>query len=424
MPLLWPIPSVRRPHAVLSRRVRRWRRTMRARRAERGDPAVVSAGAAGERFLARVRLWLFAALLAVPLVQLPAGGLEPWEQRAVIGYPLGALAIAGLLYLGARRGRLPGWFGLASGVTDVSLVTAALAGFFAFGQPIAAVNSTITFELYFLGVAATALRYDWRVCALAGGAAVSQYLALAAWATAHYDLRDAQVLAAGYGVFRWGTVGGRCVLLALAAALAAALVRRAGHLRMQSVRDRLTGLANRAYFDERLAEAFELRARRGTPVAVVLLDVDHFKQVNDRHGHGAGDAVLRAVARALRRQARGSDVLARYGGEEFALLLADGSGAAAVTRAEALRTAVGAVRVVLPGGVTVAVTASAGVASSEQVTERNDADTAAAVVGMADERLYQAKRAGRNRVVADSDAARATPTVAQKVSRSPVPNAG
>lgn len=389
------------------------------------DTALVQAGSRGERWLAAARVRLVAALWLIPLSWLFTGEVPGWELHVGLAVASGALAVAALLAWAVRRSELPRAFGLASGVVDVTLVSAGLAAFLLVGQPLAAVNSLVLFQVYYLALAATALRYDWRVCALAGAAAVAEYAGLAAYAAARWQLTGAGAAAAaagGYGTFAWSGVVGRAVTLGLAAALAAAIVARAGRLRTDSVRDRLTGLANRAYFDERLSEECARARRAGQPLSLALLDLDHFKRVNDAHGHLAGDAVLRAVAGVLRAHVRGYDVLARYGGEEFALLLVETDAEGAVRRAEALRRALEGLAVAVPGvvpggaagaapreaadaaaGVDLAgplgVTASAGVASAAEVPPDGPDGDEVALVHLADGRLYAAKALGRNRVV-------------------------
>ena len=148
--------------------------------------------------------------------------------------------------------------------------------------------------------------------------------------------------------------------------------------------DPLTGIANRRHFDQALAEELARADRLGYPLGLLLVDVDHFKASNDAHGHPAGDAVLRDVAKVLRQTVRTVDLVARYGGEEFAVLLpgTDASGARAA--AEKARRAVAAAT----PGVTISIGGTAG--SGLDPT---------ALVAAADAALYRAKRAGRNRTV-------------------------
>jgi diguanylate cyclase (GGDEF)-like protein len=156
--------------------------------------------------------------------------------------------------------------------------------------------------------------------------------------------------------------------------------------------DPLTALPNKRAFDEALLRDIARAKRHSIKLALLMVDVDHFKLVNDTHGHPAGDEVLRVVAGLLRKSLRTGDLAARYGGEEFILLLpgADREGGTLV--AERLRRSIEAMTIEF-GGVAIKVTASFGVA------EVNAFDTPAELVARADRGLYGAKRSGRNRVV-------------------------
>ena len=190
----------------------------------------------------------------------------------------------------------------------------------------------------------------------------------------------------------------RAVLEHLALSLGNIALRES--LRQQSIRDPLTGLYNRRFLEES-AERELLRAERqqvgGNPksIAVMMIDVDHFKTFNDEHGHDAGDRVLREVARVLQQFTRGSDVAARYGGEEFTLFLPDIDAEHAAARAEELRRAIEAMTVT--GTLTelaTPVTVSIGLAYHPA-----DGTTFGALLATADACLYAAKHAGRNRVI-------------------------
>lgn len=167
------------------------------------------------------------------------------------------------------------------------------------------------------------------------------------------------------------------------------------HMYDMSVRDGLTGLFNRRYFDERLESEHAFSIRHRSALAVLLCDIDHFKNVNDVHGHQAGDAVLRAVATELRERVRTEDVVARFGGEELAVIARgiDVNG----TRhfAERLRAIVSNLRIEIEDRV-IAVTVSIGVAHTHAGPAVNRAE---GLVAAADSALYAAKRAGRNRAL-------------------------
>lgn len=155
-----------------------------------------------------------------------------------------------------------------------------------------------------------------------------------------------------------------------------------------SMRDALTRTFNRRYFSQRLETEIAFATRHKADLSVVAFDVDHFKALNDTHGHAAGDEALQKVARAVQSMLRAEDVLARVGGEEFAILLRGVSPADAMICAERVRAAVERILMSF-GGVSVRITVSLGVASLSEGRQES-------LVKLADERLYAAKHAGRN----------------------------
>jgi diguanylate cyclase (GGDEF)-like protein len=174
-----------------------------------------------------------------------------------------------------------------------------------------------------------------------------------------------------------------------------ALKRQADLLRSLAFNDGLTGVANRRWFDERLQLEW-LRCRRNRqPLALILIDLDHFKAYNDHYGHQAGDDCLRAVAQAMRaRLGRPGDLLARYGGEEFVCLLPETPLEGARRKADDLGQVVEALQIAHACATTAShVTISRGVAATVPSVDQSPAE----LVQRADEMLYAAKRSGRNR---------------------------
>jgi two-component system, cell cycle response regulator len=157
--------------------------------------------------------------------------------------------------------------------------------------------------------------------------------------------------------------------------------------------DALTGAFNKRYFDETFGKEIQRSQQVGTPLSIVLFDIDHFKKINDTYGHPAGDAVLKNVSGAVASQLRDGDALFRVGGEEFALVLSATPLSLAVQAAEAVRALVASV-VTDFMGTRITATLSLGVA------ELAPGEQPAALYQRVDERLYAAKRGGRNRVVA------------------------
>ncbi|MBE0616852.1 MAG: GGDEF domain-containing protein [Proteobacteria bacterium] len=188
-----------------------------------------------------------------------------------------------------------------------------------------------------------------------------------------------------------------CEVLAQHGAQGISLLRAHEELERLATTDGLTDLANRRVFFDRLGAEI-LRSRRYEHgLALLILDADHFKKINDLHGHPAGDAVLRAVAQALAAFARETDLPARYGGEEFAILLPSTTEEGARALAERVRAGVEALQVAWEGKV-IPVRVSVGVATLE-----GESDSADGLVARADQALYAAKQTGRNKVVTHSE---------------------
>src|SRR5690606_33364559 len=169
--------------------------------------------------------------------------------------------------------------------------------------------------------------------------------------------------------------------------LSTSVVWRIARLRHLLMMDRLTGLPNRGYLDARFGAEVARARRHGRPLALAMVDVDHFKRFNDNFGHAAGDAGLKVVAATIRRSLRASDIVARYGGEEFVVVLPETGLEAAMEKLEAIRLAIANTIIPIPRQTTaVTLTVSAGVA----VLGR-DGEDGHALLDRADERLFRAK---------------------------------
>ena len=193
-----------------------------------------------------------------------------------------------------------------------------------------------------------------------------------------------------YGLLAAGIASSLLVFL-----LTVALVSTWNRAHRLSIRDPLTGLFNRRYLEESMVREVPRARRAGDGIGVVVLDLDHFKRLNDTYGHDAGDHVLGCVGELLRHATRGGDIACRMGGEEFALILPGASLEASVRRAEAIRRAFEAMDFDLDGQKIGPLTLSAGVAALPP-----DSNDWAFTLQQADRALYAAKQAGRNRVLA------------------------
>ena len=175
--------------------------------------------------------------------------------------------------------------------------------------------------------------------------------------------------------------------------MTASLSARSQTLEHAALTDGLTGMQNRRYFDDALREYLDEFRRIEKPVGLMILDLDHFKQVNDTHGHDVGDEVLRTVAKCLKDMTRYHDVVARLGGEEFAVVAPNMDSELLMKLAERIRKSI-ATTAILTGNVRLKVTTSVGLAIWDRKESADD------FFRRADRMLYQAKRLGRNRVCA------------------------
>lgn len=184
------------------------------------------------------------------------------------------------------------------------------------------------------------------------------------------------------------------ISLAEAIALSLANIKLRETLRIRSIRDPLTGLYNRSYLEESFAREISRAQRQNTKMAAVMIDLDHFKKINDNYGHEAGDLVLVEVTKLLSRKLRQSDIACRYGGEEILLLLLDITTIEGVyQRIDELRQDISQLTLIFHGQALVSITASFGIAIS-----RNRDENQAQLIERADQALYQSKNEGRNRV--------------------------
>ena len=364
------------------------------------DPLLTDAGMGGEMLVAQVRLALVVVVLSIPLANIL---LSPQFSEDYVGFVSASVALAWAfaVWFALRRGFYQPWLGVLTSALDVTFVSAALAVFLLLDEPHVAVNSHVVFPLYFLAIGATSLRYDARICAMAGTLAAVQYTAIFLCVEFRFDLEDPRYAPFRYGIVTWGDQIGRVVLLALAGVMSAAVVVRSRRLRQLSARDRLTGLLNRAYLDARLQAEVGRARRYSQPLAVAVIDVDHFKRFNDSFGHPAGDEGLKTLAETLSVGLRASDIVARYGGEEFVVVLPEADAASALEKIEAMRHAVAETPVKLPRrDKTAYLTISAGVACMPE-----DGDDPVELLDVADKRLFEAKEAGRNRLIGPPDVA-------------------
>jgi two-component system, cell cycle response regulator len=361
------------------------------------DRELADAGMEGELLVARVRLGLTALICIVPITVIAEGPVQLENWLGLIAAAFTALVSIAVL-IAVSRGWRPRWLGFATSLFDVTVISCVLGSFLMVGPPHMAVNSRTTFEVYFLAIGATCLRYDQRICIIAGLVATAQYGAIVWFAAHHWELNSLAFAPFPYGAFSMSGAIGRLILMLAATLLSATIVNRSVRLRVLSTHDPLTALYNRAYFVERLGEESLRAARYQHPLALAIIDLDHFKHVNDEWGHAAGDAVLLRVAQLFHGQVRRTDIVARYGGEEFALIFPETTGEEALAKLERIRAHLRASPIEIPKvAQAIHLTFSGGVASTPA-----DEYPVEGLINCADLRLMAAKKSGRDRIIGAS----------------------
>lgn len=360
----------------------------------RGSPFDSDLPMQGEHRVARVRFLVIGTLSMIGILVLPFDPDNP-DFTGSLPINLSALAAAFLMLLATRRGNRPPLLGVATVVGDVSAVTVVLAADLVRGLPSVVLNSRVTFSAYLLAMLGTCLRFSPWLAVLSGCLAAAQYGALVYWgiriwpAVPTDDVIQHGTYALGVQIVRMG-------LLVVFGSMCASIASWAANLRSSATHDLVTGLLNRRTFEEQLHGQLLRAQRSGSPLAVAMIDVDHFKRVNDVYGHHVGDLALQTVGDIIRATLRQTDLAGRWGGEEFALAFPGEDAVSATRLLERLRLAVESRAIVVPGGATLTLTISGGVAAAPR-----DGPDGAILNAIADRRLFEAKQGGRNRVVGD-----------------------
>ncbi len=358
---------------------------------QRPDAVMLEVGAGGELQVAKLRAMLSALLMLSPLINVVSGG---GLVESMIG--LGATSIAVIfalvwLVLARNAMRYP-WLSFATGAYDVTLISLTLL-MLALNHPPAGLNSMVAWCVYPLAILMTALRNDGRVTLFVGLLAVLEY-ALLVWGVMRFANPE-DLVSLDYGTVSLSTQLQRLLLLAIATIITAAVVYRMQRLVEMSGTDGLTGLPNRTWLLHRMPRLFERARNEGGTLSLALIDLDHFKRINDDIDHLAGDRALRHVVDVLKPRLGAGEWLIRLGGEEFVMLLRQPLGSS-WERLDALRREV-AQRPFVPDRHLPPwpLTFSAGLSVFPH--EGQDLST---LLRRADLRLQRAKREGRNRVIA------------------------
>lgn len=349
--------------------------------AQRPEPALVRARASGERVVATVRLAVTFLFGLVGSITAP--------QSIVFGLSVAAVLYAGFILLLSWKvphSSLP-W---VTTMLDTTLITLALSVFVFYGEPLKVLTNKLYFEAYFFVLANSVLRYDWRLVAFTLVVVLLEFLGLASFVMLHWDV---STLEPPPDVFSGIYFSLRVLLLAATGMSSVVVATWALHIRLLIGTDQLTGLPQRRPFLERIDEEFSRAEGNKATLSLALIDVDDFKQFNDRFGHVAGDIALKTLAGVLQKSVRTTDLLARFGGEEFIVAFPRATVDQALRRAEDLRARLaGTVLTAVPEARPL--TVSIGVASWP--ADGLDFD---AVFARADKRLYEAKAGGKNQVV-------------------------
>ena len=358
----------------------------------RPDEIMLEVGAAGELLAARLRAVIAAALLLLPLANALAGG---GIRETLTGLAAAVLinAFAQVWLILARRPRRYLWLSFVTCAFDVSAISLMLLVLAMDDLP-AGLNSLVVWCGYLLAILLTALRNDARLTLFAGALALLQYALLIAVLTSQAASPE-QLISSDYGAVTMSSQLQRLGLLALVTAITTMLVVRMQQVVDMSGTDGLTGLPNRTWLLHRMPRLFDTVRAGGGTLTLALIDLDHFKRVNDEVGHRAGDRALRHVVAALKQMAEPGEWLVRLGGEEFVLVLRKPIGTA-WERVDLIRRLV-AEQPFEPerNAELIQLTFSAGLASYP-----NEGADLSQLLHRADQRLQQAKRDGRNRVIA------------------------
>ncbi|MCG8432949.1 MAG: GGDEF domain-containing protein, partial [Gammaproteobacteria bacterium] len=360
------------------------------------EPTMMAAAAAGEILLAKFRIAVLCIILIVPTYKLISGDDFSW---AVFNAYI-ALGIAIGFYWYVTRHGYRSFVGFSTQLLDILLISMGLfLDVIARETALAAVNNKGTFDLYFLAILGASLRYDRRICLFAGGTAMLIYSGFIWYAENTPDINNA----AGpwlerYGIYFVPDQVSRILFLFMGTALSYLLVVRGSNLLNLAIHDPLTGLYNRSFLREHLHMSIEQCKREGQQLAVALIDVDHFKRVNDQHGHTVGDNVLKKFAGFLRARLREVDLVSRYGGEEFCIVFSNTDAEEAVKILSHIKNEIKDHDFKVPGRKKpLKIEFSAGIAAYGP-----DGEDMTSLINTADQRLLYAKQTGRDRIVSSS----------------------
>lgn len=358
----------------------------------RPDEMMLEVGATGELLVARIRVVVAGLLLLLPLVNNLTGGTVTETLIGLAGAVFVNIVAQVWLAL-ARRRRRHRWLPFATTTFDVTSTTLLLIVLAIHHLP-SGLNSMVVWCGYALAILVTALRNDGRTTLLAGALAMAQYGLVVAAGFAISSSPE-QLMSAEYGAVTVSNQVQRVILLGIITGVTLMVVYRMQRLVQMSGTDGLTRLPNRTWLMHRVPQLLEVAKRDGGSLSVAMLDLDHFKRINDELGQHAGDRALRHVVASLRGQLEAGEQLVRVSGAEFVMVLRKPVGTA-WERVDAIRRMMGDQPFEAERGAGARrITFSAGIAGFPQ-----DGQDLSRLLRRADQRLQAAKQEGRNRVVA------------------------
>jgi len=368
-----------------------WLRDVFATLFAQPDEVMLELGAGGELLVARIRALLSALCLLLPLAN-AFGGARIGETIIGLAAAIFINIAAQVWLVLARHPRRHGWLPYATTTYDITTTTGVLA-LLALGDRVAGLNSLVVWAFYPISIVMTALRNDGRLTLFATSLAILLYAVLAG--AIFGSSVPEQLLSIDYGTASLPTQVERMLLLLLTGLLTTTIVYRIQRLVELSGRDGLTGLPNRMWLLQQMPRIFDGARGQGASLSLALVDLDHFRRVNDELGARDGDRALRQISALLDEALGGGEHLARIGGQEFVMLLQCPIGSA-WERIDRLRRTV-AERPLVPGfgGEPLRMTFSAGLVAWPQ-----DGADLSSLLRSADRRLQLAKRDGCNRVIA------------------------
>ncbi|MBT8142425.1 MAG: GGDEF domain-containing protein [Gammaproteobacteria bacterium] len=359
------------------------------------DTALMLIAAGGERMAATIRIVLVAILCLGLLLVAISQDVVPFEVYVGLIAASSALLIAlALLYFSKTETHISFRHYLIT-ATDTTLVTLALFFFAISGKPEVAINSMVVWEIYLLLIIVSCLYFDVRVCITAGLSSIIQYALILVWVTSNWDMTQ-NIPASDSNVFSgisWYIQYSRFLLMVCATLIAIGIVVRCRRLLTLSGTDPLTGLDNRRVLEVRLSQEISRALRESTVTSVAYLDIDHFKKLNDKFGHAAGDQALKVFADSLKSHMRAEDIISRWGGEEFVIVFPNTDKHKAKQLIERIQDALKQAPISFPKG-KATLEFSAGIAQFS-----DDGMHQAELIHKADNCLKLAKETGRDKVL-------------------------